>query len=127
MRLLVVFAGFAATIGLAAPAQADAAADANFLAALNNAGITYKSGPDAIATAQRACQLMDQGQPQDIVVKSMTDENQGLTTDAATKFVQSAENVYCPQHIGGAVPWPPPPPSGPTVAPFFPWPFIPSL
>jgi hypothetical protein len=130
MRLLVVLAGFAATIGLAAPAQADASADANFLAALNNAGITYQSGPDAIASGQRACQLMDQGYSQDSVVKSMTDQNQGFRTDAATKFVQSAENVYCPQHIGGAVQAPPPlgpGPPGSAVAPFFPWPFIPSL
>jgi hypothetical protein len=127
MRLLVALAGFAATIGLAAPAHADAATDANFLAALNNAGITYKSGPDATAIGQRACQLMDQGYSQDVIVKGMTDQNQGLTTDTATKFMQIAENVYCPQHTGGAVPWPPPPPVGPTIPPYFPWPFIPSL
>ena len=62
MRLLVVLAGLAAVMGLATPAQADAGnPDADFLAALNNAGITYKSGPDAIAIGRRACELMDQG------------------------------------------------------------------
>jgi hypothetical protein len=50
MRLPIVLASFAAVIGLAAPAQADP--DADFLAALNNAGITYQSGPDAIGIAE---------------------------------------------------------------------------
>jgi Protein of unknown function (DUF732) len=58
MRLLVVLAAFGAAIGLAAPAQADP--DSDFLAGLNNAGITYQSGPDAIGIGRRACDLMDQ-------------------------------------------------------------------
>ena len=57
MRLLVALAGQAAVIGLAVPAQAD---DGDFLAGLNNAGITYQSGPDAIGIGGRACDLMDQ-------------------------------------------------------------------
>jgi hypothetical protein len=118
MRLLLVLGSFAAAIGLAAQAQADAAADSQFLTALNHAGITYKSGPEATKSAQQACQLMDQGTSQDAVVKSMTDQNPGFTTDAATKFVQTAENAYCPQHIGGAV-QPPTPTTEPTYG--FPW------
>ena|GEM_PF-4300063 len=49
MRLPIVLAWFAAVIDLAAPAQADANGD--FLAGLNNAGITYQNGPDAIGLA----------------------------------------------------------------------------
>jgi len=101
MRLLVVLAGFGAVIGLAAPAHADRGGD--FLAALNNAGITYKNGRDAIGIGQRACQLMDQGHPEADVIKGMTEQNAGFTNDGATRFVQIAENVYCPQHKGGAV------------------------
>jgi hypothetical protein len=41
MRLPIVLACFAAVIDLAAPAQADA--DGDFLAGLNNAGITCKT------------------------------------------------------------------------------------
>jgi Protein of unknown function (DUF732) len=118
MRLLVVLAGLGAVIGLAAPAQADANGD--FLAALNKANITYKSGPDAIGIGQRACQLMDQGHPEADVIKGMTQENAGFTNDAATKFVQIAENVYCPQHTGGVVT--PPTPEQPAIPPLFPWP-----
>jgi hypothetical protein len=50
----------------------------------------------------------------------MTEQNAGFTTDGATKFVQIAEKVYCPQHIGGVVQ---PPPAGP--APYYPPPFFP--
>ena len=47
MRMLVVFASFAAVIGVATPAQADRGSndsgpDASFLAAVDKAGITYE-------------------------------------------------------------------------------------
>lgn len=117
MRLLVVLAGFTAAIGLAAPVQADLNGD--FLAALKSAGITYKNGPDAIGTGQRACQLMDQGNPEADVIKSMARQNPGFTNDAASQFTKIAENVFCPQHNGGAVA--PPSPTLPAVPPVFPW------
>lgn len=125
MRLLVALVGSAALIGLAAPAPADA--DGDFLAGLNNAGITYKNGPDAIGIGRRACDLMDQGHPPADVIKAMTDQNPGFTNDAAAKFLDIAENWLCPQHIGGAVSPPqPPPPQEPAVPPFFPWPAPPA-
>jgi Protein of unknown function (DUF732) len=124
MRLPIVPASFSAIIGLAAPAHADA--DGDFLAGLNNAGITYQSGPDAIGIGRRACDLMDQGHPPADVIKAMMDQNPGFTNDAAARFVEIAENTLCPQHIGGAVaPPPPPPPQQPAVPPFFPWPALP--
>lgn len=120
-----MLASFAAVIGLAAPAQADV--DGDFLAGLNNAGITYQSGPDAIGIGRRACDLMDQGHPPADVIKAMTDQNPGFTNDAAARFLEVAENTLCPQHIGGAVSPPPPPqPSEPAVPPFFPWPARPA-
>jgi hypothetical protein len=122
MRLLLVLAGLTTTVGLATPAWADSGADANFLAALKNAGITYQSGPDAMAIGQRACQLMDQASPEADVIKSVTEQNAGFTTDAATKFVRIAEIVYCPQHIGGAMPTP----TQPAIPPEFPWPAPPA-
>lgn len=125
MRLLVVLASFASVIGLAAPVQADPDPDSSFLAALNNAGITYQNGSDAIAIGRRACELMDQGHPEPDVIKSMTEQNPGFTIDAATQFTQIAESIYCPQHIGGAVS-PPPPPSPTYEPPDFPWPAPPA-
>jgi hypothetical protein len=121
MRLLVALAGLAAAvIGLATPAQADG--DGDFLAGLNNAGITYQSGPDAIGIGRRACDLMDQGHSETDVIKAVTDQNPGFTNDGATRFVQIAENTLCPQHIGGAVSPPPPQPQQPAVPPYFPLP-----
>jgi hypothetical protein len=114
MRLLAVLASVGAAIGLAAPAQADPNAD--FLAGLNNAGITYQGGSDAIGIGQRACQLLDQGHSEADVIKGMTEQNSGFTTDGATKFVQIAENTLCPQHIGGAAQAPPPPKPAPDLS-----------
>ena len=99
MRLLLFFASSAAVIGLAAPAQADNA-DPNFVAALNKAGITFKSGSDVTGIGRRECQLMDQGHSEADVIKAMMDQNPGFTPDAATKFSQIAEQDLCPQHIG---------------------------
>jgi hypothetical protein len=110
MRLLLFLAGAAAVVGLAAPAQADDS-DPKFLTALNNAGITYKNGPDAIGIGRQECKVMDQGHSEPDVIKAMTDQNPGLTPDVATKFTRIAETVYCPQHLFGkteAPPWQPP-------------------
>jgi hypothetical protein len=116
MRLLLFLASSAAVIGLSAPAQADGA-DPNFVAALNNAGITFKAGSDVTGIGRKVCQLMDQGTSEADVIKAMVDENPGFTTDAATRFTQIAEQDLCPQHIGGAVT---PPPSQPWSPPFNP-------
>lgn len=69
---------------------------------------------------------MDQGHTEPDVIKSMTEQNAGFTTDDATKFTQIAESIYCPQHIGGAVTPPQPTPQEPAVPPFFPWPALPA-
>ncbi len=118
MRLLVVPAVLAAAICLAPPVPADPDPDSSFLAALNNAGITYKSGPDAIAIGKRACQLMDQGHPQNDVIKGMTEQNAGFTIDGASQFTKIAEGAYCPQYLGGGPAPAPPSPSQPVVPPF---------
>jgi uncharacterized protein DUF732 len=121
MRLPAVLASsVVALIGLATPVHADPGPDASFLAALDNAGITYHTGSDAVAIGRRACQLLDQGHPEPDVVKSMTEQNAGFDADAATKFTQIAESVYCPQHSGGA-----PTPLQPAPQPYYPPPDFP--
>jgi Protein of unknown function (DUF732) len=125
MRSHVVLVTLAALIGLATPAHADPNPDANFLGALNKAGITYHDGPAAIAIGRRVCELMDQGNPQADVIKSMTQENSGFTDDGATRFTQISESVFCPQHTWGIVPSPQPAqqPWSPPLD--FPWPALP--
>ena len=121
MRFRVVFAGLIVSIGLATPAHADPEPDAGFLTALDKAGITYQTGSDAVAIGRRACQLLDQGHSQPDVVNSITQQNAGFSTDAATTFTQIAESSYCPQHIGGA----PAPPQPYYPPPEFPLPALP--
>jgi hypothetical protein len=124
MRSHVVLVTMAALIGLATPAHADPNPDAKFLGALNKAGITYHDGPAAIAIGRRVCELMDQGNPQADVIKSMTKENSGFTDDGATKFAQISENVFCPQHTWGIVPTPAQQPWSPPID--FPLPPLPA-
>lgn len=121
MRTLVVLASLAAVIvAIAAPASADPAGnpDADFLAALNQAGISPKSGAAAIRIAKKSCELMDQGHSQADVIQSVSAENPGFSVPDATKFTTSAVSVYCPQHLGEPTTEPPPPPPSPTW--FFP-------
>jgi hypothetical protein len=93
----------------------------------------YKDGPmrpvvvlASFATiVAPACQLMDEGHSEPDVIKGMTQQNAGFSNDAATKFTQIAESVFCPQHTGGAVT--PPQPTTPwNPPPFLPWPPIPA-
>jgi hypothetical protein len=106
MRFLVMLAGFAAVLGVATPAQADpgnSGTDASFLAALNKAGITFQDPAVAVAVAKNACALMDQGNPEAGVIKSVSSSNPGFTGDGAAQFTMIAASAYCPQHMGQPV------------------------
>src|ERR1700722_14468480 len=123
MRFLVMLAGFAAVLGGAPPAQADPGnlgPDASFLAALNKAGITYQDPTVAIAVGKKACELMDRGNPEVDVIKSVSSSNSGFTVDGAAQFTMIAASAYCPQHMGqplsqALVPTPQPPQQNPII------------
>jgi hypothetical protein len=106
VRFLVILASFAAVLGLVTPAQADpgiSGSDASFLTALTKAGITYQDPTVAVAVAKKACALMDQGNPQAGVIKSVSSSNPGFTPDGAAQFTMIAASAYCPQHMGRPV------------------------
>ena len=128
MRMLVVLAGSTALIGAAAPAHADpvnsSGADARFLAALNQAGITYQDPATAVGVGKRACQLMDEGSPQVEVIKSVSSSNPGFTVDGAAQFTMIAASAYCPQHLGQQVTQTPPPAPTPQPLPIIDIPII---
>lgn len=123
MRFLVMLASFAAMLGMATPAQADpgnAGSDASFLAALKKAGITYQDPAVAVAVGKQACELMDQGNTQAGVIKSMSSSNPGFTADGAAQFTMIAASAYCPQHMGpplsqALTPTPQPPQQNPII------------
>ncbi len=114
MRTLVVLALMAAATALAGPAYADPNPDAGFLATLDKASITYKSGPEAVAAARQVCDWINQGQARSDVIKTVSAGNPGFTMSDAAEFTTLAERAYCPDHPQPAAqrqPPPPPPPS----------------
>jgi hypothetical protein len=127
MRFLGMLAGFVAVLGVAAPAHADpgnSATDASFLAALNKAGITYQDPALAVSVAKEACALMDQGNPEAGVIKSVSSSNPGFTGDGAAQFTMIAASAYCPQHMGQRITQAPPTPLPPQQRPFMDFPII---
>lgn len=109
MRGILVLAIFAAVVAVAVPAQADPGPDANFLAELNKAGITYQTPSVAIGVGKRECALMDQGIPESDVIKTVSESNPAFKGDAATEFTNIAVSVYCPQDAGQPATQPAPP------------------
>jgi hypothetical protein len=121
MRFLVMLAGFAAVLGMSTPAQADpgnSGPDASFLAALNKAGITYQDPAIAVSIGKKACELMDRGNPEVDVIKSVSSSNSGFTVDGAAQFTMIAASAYCPQHMGQPITQAPPPPQQSPVIDF---------
>jgi len=109
MRTLLVFSTLAAAAGLAAPAHADPGPDANFLAALDKDGISYHSGPDAVAAAKQVCDWINQGRKRSDVIQTVSASNPGFTMSGAADFTTLAERAYCPQHPAEAAAQPPQP------------------
>ncbi|CDO88754.1 hypothetical protein AWC29_25445 [Mycobacterium triplex] len=98
MKALTLLASGAALIGLAAPAHADPADDA-FLAALNNAGITYHDPEHAIKAGQKVCDLANSGTSQLDIIRDIRDLNPAFTMASAAKFAKAAAMAYCPERL----------------------------
>lgn len=101
MKCLLLLIGAAVAVGLAAPAHADpVGSDAEFLGALNGAGLSHKGTDGATIAAGRAvCQLMDAGlTPVDTVV-AVQSTNPGFTLEHAAAFAVISANTYCPEHV----------------------------
>lgn len=113
MRLPLLLASAAAVVGLAVPALADPdpspgpvpddpAADAHFLDTLNQAGMTYRSGPDAVAAGRMACNMMISGRSEMDVVNELSARNPGLNNGGAMRFAALASSTYCPQYLNAS-------------------------
>jgi hypothetical protein len=107
MRLLLLLASMAVTLGLAAPALADPppppppdpAADANFIASLKSAGMTFRKDSDAVAAGRLSCDMMNSGTSEQDVVTKLSAMNPGLNTGGAMKFAALASTAYCPDFL----------------------------
>lgn len=104
--MLLALLGVSAVIGLAAPAYADPepapADDAGFLAALQQAGITYSSPASVITSAQAVCTCLDNGESGLELVHDVKTHNPGFTMDAASQFALISAKYYCPHHLSKA-------------------------
>ena len=96
----LIAAGFAAfgIVGqTVATAHADAESSGNFLSALTSKGITFGSGPAAIAAGREVCNQLDQGRPtSDVANDVMTRSN--LDGFHAGFFVGVSIAAMCPRH-----------------------------
>ncbi|OBH00109.1 MULTISPECIES: DUF732 domain-containing protein [unclassified Mycobacterium] len=101
MRFLLVLAGAAAVIGLAAPAHADVDNDQDFLKDLRDAGITYQDGGNAITIGKSVCDLLDDGQSDAKIVTDLRNQNPGFQGASAAKFTYLSAAHYCPKYITG--------------------------
>jgi hypothetical protein len=113
MRLPLMLATVAATVGLAlavpaladpggpppGPVPDDPAADAHFLDTLNQAGMSYRNGADAVAAGRMACNMMISGRSEKDVVDELSMRNPGLNGGGAMKFAALASSTYCPDYL----------------------------
>jgi hypothetical protein len=100
----LTFASTTTAVCLAIPAQAGSVADdANFLAALDKAGISYDSPAQATAAGDAVCQLMAEGRSGTEVIWQLVMSNQGLSTGSAARFASVAASVYCPQYLKNVI------------------------
>ena len=86
---------------LAAPAHADDAVNAAFLAALGNAGIGYGNPTDTVALGQSICpMLVEPGKNFAKVAQTVRGGNNGgISPDMAAFFTGIAITMYCPQMV----------------------------
>jgi hypothetical protein len=105
--MLLALLCVSAMIGLAAPAYADpdpapSYDDAGFLAALQQAGITYANSASAIASGHAVCECLDNGESGLELVHDVKSHNPGFTMDAASQFSLISAKYYCPHHLSKA-------------------------
>jgi hypothetical protein len=98
MKLLLTLAGFAAVIGLAAPAHADSTDD-SFIASLKAADISFSDPDAAVGAGKWVCDKVNGGTDMSSVVKTLTTKNASLNPDKAGKFAAIAANTYCPDAV----------------------------
>jgi Protein of unknown function (DUF732) len=93
----------AATIAVAAPAHAGPPPnnDADFLAQLTAAGLSYQDPAQAVAVAKAVCQLVDKGTPDAEIEKNLRLRNPSFSGNGAAKFIMLAAGEYCPKYLTG--------------------------
>ncbi len=106
MRLLLAILGVSTMIGLAAPAYGDPPPvegdDAGFLAALQQAGISYSSPDAALGAGKAVCHCLNNGESGLELVHDVTMHNPGFDMESASNFALIAAKFYCPHQLSKA-------------------------
>lgn len=92
----------AGVLGAAALFSAGAAnagsIDNDFLATLEDNGITPPSSSVAIRDAKAVCASLDDGQDPDAVIAAVQDKT-GLSAKGSKTFAVAAATAYCPEYV----------------------------
>ena len=99
MRRLLVVLGIASSLTVAVPAHAEPNADASFVEAVKQAGITFNDQNSAVTAGKTVCEFLDQGKSMVDVIALVMQQNSGISNLSAAKFTAIAESAYCPQYL----------------------------
>ena len=106
MKMFVALLGMAAMIGFAAPAYAEPPEpdgdDAGFVAALNQAGISFATREGAVAAGRAVCSFLDNGESGLQVVHDVKIHNPGMDMENASNFALISAKYYCPHQLSKA-------------------------
>ncbi|KZS60992.1 MAG: DUF732 domain-containing protein [Mycobacterium pseudokansasii] len=102
--LMGLLIGIFTTIGLAAPALGDASVDGDgrdvgFLAALQDAGITYSTPEHAVGSAHAMCTNLHHGESGLRAVQQVKIQNPPIDLETASRFAVIAAKYYCPEQL----------------------------
>jgi hypothetical protein len=105
MRLLALLVALA-TIGLATPAHAEPLPvegdDAGFLAALQQASISYASPEAAVGAGRTVCHCLNRGESGLELIHDLKMRNPEFDMDRAANFALISAKYYCPHHLSEA-------------------------
>ena len=107
MKRLITLLGFAAMIGLAAPAYAEPVPepngdDAGFIAALHQAGFSFASEGSAVAAGRAVCSLLNNGESGLELIHDVKNHNPGMDLETASNFASLSAKFYCPHQLSKA-------------------------
>ena len=86
-----------ASLGMAGAVNA-ASVDKQFLAALEQAGISYDNPQQVIKVGKNVCAALDEGTTADEILSELTKQND-LTTKQGKTFIVDAVQAYCPEYL----------------------------
>ncbi|BBZ23219.1 DUF732 domain-containing protein [Mycolicibacter hiberniae] len=108
MKLLIVPLVATAAVVLAAPghaypgtAEPDEVDSAEFIASLNQVGITFADPAQAVEAARALCGLAANGESGLELLTDITDANPELTIPDAARFAAISAKTYCPHQLKG--------------------------